>query len=491
MTTTFKDLGLSDACLAQIEKLGFTEPTQIQQEAIPALIAGKDIVGQSQTGTGKTAAFALPALEIVDPDDKAVQALILTPTRELAQQVGEAISDFAAKEQRIYSLTVYGGQSIERQMSRLRRGVQIVVGTPGRVIDLLERGELRLDQLKLAILDEADEMLSMGFIDDIKKILRQASTERQTACLSATMPREIKDLIKNFLSSPVYISVKQQEAAPTRIDQHIYMIPRGWQKTKALQPILEIEEPDSAIIFVRTKRTASELTSKLQEAGHSVDEYHGNLSQMQRERLVKRFRDGKVKMVVATDIAARGLDVQDLTHVINYDLPDNTETYIHRIGRTGRAGKTGTAIALVHAGDRRTLKQIERRIRTKLDVAKIPNRAQVEAKRIGKLQAKIKETLAGERMASFLPLVRELSDEYDAQAIAAAALQMVYDRDCPNWMKGDWEVPEDSFSKPVIKKSGRSNRSGRSSRKGGYNNSKSSLRTKPQGKVRSGVIIEQ
>ncbi len=313
---------------------------------MPALLEGKDIVGQSQTGTGKTAAFSLPALEIVDANDKGVQALILTPTRELAQQVGQAIQDFTAKEQRVQALTVYGGQSIERQISRLRRGVQIVVGTPGRVIDLLERKELVLDNLKLAILDEADEMLSMGFIDDIKKILRRTPKERQTACLSATMPREIKDLINNFLTDPIYITVKQQEEAPTRIDQHVYMVPRGWQKIKALQPILEIEEPESAIIFVRTKRTASELTSKLQEAGHSVDEYHGNLSQMQRERLVKRFRDGKVKMVVATDIAARGLDVQDLSHVINYDLPDNAETYIHRIGRTGRAGKTGTAIAI-------------------------------------------------------------------------------------------------------------------------------------------------
>ena len=485
MTTTFKDLGISEATLNQLEQLGFEKPTQIQQDAIPALLEGKDIVGQSQTGTGKTAAFALPALEIVEADNKAVQTLILTPTRELAQQVGEAISDFSSRERRIYSLTVYGGQSIERQISRLRRGVQIVVGTPGRVIDLLERGDLKLDQLKLAILDEADEMLSMGFIDDIKRILRQTPKARQTACLSATMPREIKELIKNFLNSPIYITVKQKDAAPARIDQHVYMVPRGWQKTKALQPILEIEEPDSAIIFVRTKRTASELTSKLQEAGHSVDEYHGNLSQMQRERLVKRFRDGKIKMVVATDIAARGLDVQDLTHVINYDLPDNTETYIHRIGRTGRAGKTGTAIALVHSGDRRTLKQIERRLRSKIDVAQIPNRAQVEAKRIGKLQTKIKETLAGERMASFLPLVRELSDEYDAQAIAAAALQMVYDRDCPNWMKGEWDIPQDSYSKPVIKKKGQ----GRRDRKGSYNKSRSGPKTKPQ--VRSGVIIEQ
>ena len=485
--TTFSDLGLSSATTVQLDKLGFETPTQIQQDAIPVLLNGKDIVGQSQTGTGKTAAFALPALDIIDAEDRAVQALILTPTRELAQQVGQAIGDFTSRERRVHSLTVYGGQSIERQISKLRRGVQIVVGTPGRVIDLLERRELVLDDLKLAILDEADEMLSMGFIDDIKKILRRTPEARQTACLSATMPREIKELIKNFLTDPAYITVKQKEAAPNRIEQRLYSVPRGWQKIKALQPILEIEEPDSAIIFVRTKRTASELTSKLQEAGHSVDEYHGNLSQMQRERLVKRFRDGKVKMVVATDIAARGLDVQDLTHVINYDLPDNTETYIHRIGRTGRAGKTGTAIALVQAGDRRAVKQIERRIRAKLEVSKIPNRAQVEAKRIGKLNSKIKETLAGERMASFLPLVRELSGEYDAQAIAAAALQMVYDRDCPNWMKGEWDVPEDSYSKPVIKGKRNGGRSGRKS----YNKTKSLPRTKPQGKVRSEVIIEQ
>lgn len=489
MTTTFKDLGLSTETLLQLEHLGFTDPTQIQQDAVPALLQGKDIVGQSQTGTGKTAAFALPALELVDADNKAVQALILTPTRELAQQVGEAISDFSSKERRVFSLTVYGGQSIERQISRLRRGVQIVVGTPGRVIDLLERRELVLDQLKLAILDEADEMLSMGFIDDIKKILRQTPSSRQTACLSATMPREIKDLINNFLTDPIYITVKQKEAAPTRIDQRLYLVPRGWQKIKALQPILEIEEPDSAIIFVRTKRTASELTSKLQEAGHSVDEYHGNLSQVQRERLVKRFRDGKVKMVVATDIAARGLDVQGLSHVINYDLPDNTETYIHRIGRTGRAGKTGTALAIAQSGDRRAIKQIERRLRATLETAQIPNRAQVEAKRIGKLNSRIKETLAGERMASFLPLVRELGSEYDAQAIAAAALQMVYDRDCPNWMKGEWDIPEDSFSKPLIK--GGKKAPGRTAQKTSYGKSKALPRTKPQGKLRSGVIIEQ
>ncbi|VEP14105.1 RNA helicase CrhR [Hyella patelloides LEGE 07179] len=485
MTITFKELGLSDACAEQLESLGFAEPTQIQQEAIPSLLQGRDIFGQSQTGTGKTAAFSLPSLELLDPKNKAVQVLILTPTRELAQQVGEAIKDFIG-DRRIYVLNVYGGQSIERQITALRKGVQVVVGTPGRVIDLLERRKLHLDQLKVAVLDEADEMLSMGFIDDVKTILRQAPSEKQTVCFSATMPREIKDLVQQFLQSPVMIKVQQQQAAPTRIDQHVYIVPRGWPKYKALQPILEIEEPETAIIFVRTKRTANELAIKLQEAGHSVDEYHGNLSQGQRERLVKRFRDGKIRMIVATDIAARGLDVDDLSHVINYDLPDNAETYIHRIGRTGRAGKTGTAIALVQPGDRRMLKQIERRLRQKIETAQIPSRSQVEAKRIAKLKTRVKDTLADERVASFLPLVRELSDEYDPQAIAAAALQMVYDQNCPQWMKGDWEVPEDGFAKPIIKK-----KSGR----GGYRKDrfrgKSGNRNRYQGKMRSEVVISE
>jgi ATP-dependent RNA helicase DeaD len=451
MTITFQSLGLSDACVQQLETLGFTEPTNIQQEAIPQLLAGRDVFGQSQTGTGKTAAFSLPILDRIDPNNMGVQALILTPTRELAQQVAEAIKDFTG-DRRLYVLTVYGGQSIERQIRSLQKGVQIVVGTPGRIIDLIDRKDLKFDQLRWAVLDEADEMLSMGFIDDVKKILQKTPKERQTACFSATMPREIRDLIDRFLNSPVTVSVSQPKAAPSRIDQRIYMVPRGWSKMKALQPILEIEEPESAIIFVKTKRTASELTIKLQEAGQSVDEYHGNLSQIQRERLVKRFREGKVRTIVATDIAARGLDVEDLSHVINFDLPDNCETYIHRIGRTGRAGKTGTAISLIEGYDRRMLKQIERKIRQNLEISQIPNRAQVEAKRLTKLQAQVKETLAGERMASFLPLVNELSGEYDPQAIAAAALQLVYDRDCPNWMKTDWEIPSASTPGPLVKR---------------------------------------
>ncbi|RMF26526.1 MAG: DEAD/DEAH box helicase [Cyanobacteria bacterium J083] len=451
MTNSFKNLGLSDACVKQLEAIGFVEPTHIQQQAIPQLLQGKDMVGQSQTGTGKTAAFSLPMIELIDIESSAVQALILTPTRELAQQVSQAIQDFRGNR-RFFVLTVCGGQSIEKQIRSLQRGVQVVVGTPGRVIDLLERKVLNLDNLRIAVLDEADEMLSMGFIDDVKKILKCSSPERQTACFSATMPREIRELIEQFLKDPVTVTVSQPKAAPARIEQRIYMMPRGWRKVKALLPILEIEEPESAIIFVRTKKTASDLTIKLQEAGHSVDEYHGNLSQGQRERLVQRFRGGKIKMVVATDIAARGLDVEHLSHVINYDLPDNTETYIHRIGRTGRAGKEGTAISLVNYADRRLLKSIERRLRQRLDNSKIPSRAEVEAKRVAKLQAQVLDSLAGERMASFLPIVKELMTEYDAQAIAAATLQMVFDKNSPDWMKTDWDVPQgNGVPKPVLK----------------------------------------
>lgn len=471
MTNSFQSLGLSDIRVQQLEKLGFSDPTNIQAQAIPLILEGRDVVGQSQTGTGKTAAYSLPILDKIDTQNSAVQALILTPTRELAQQVAEAIKEFAG-DRRLYVLTVYGGQSIERQMSSLARGVQVVVGTPGRVIDLLDRKKLILDQLRFAVLDEADEMLSMGFIDDVKKILKQTSATRQTACFSATMPREIRELVNQFLKSPATVTVEQPQAAPTKIEQHVYMVPRGWSKLKALQPILEIESPESAIIFVRTKQTAAELTNKLQESGQTVDEYHGDLSQIQRERLVQRFRDGKIRLVVATDIAARGLDVENLSHVINFDLPDNAETYIHRIGRTGRAGKTGTAIALVEPIDRRSLKQIERRLRQTIEVSKIPSRSQVEAKRLAKLQEQLKETLAGERMASFLPIVSELSVEYDAQAIAAAALQMVYDQNCPNWMKTDWEVPSAAtLPKPNIKPRKYNNKSNRpSDRKPVYQN---------------------
>ncbi|MEQ8462630.1 DEAD/DEAH box helicase [Coleofasciculus sp. E2-BRE-01] len=430
MTLSFNNLGLSEECLHQLEKLGFDTPTEIQSQAIPELLAGRDVVAQSQTGTGKTAAFSLPMLEQIDTNARGVQALILAPTRELARQVADAIRDLTSNR-RVGIVTVYGGQSIDRQIRLLQRNAQMVVGTPGRVIDLLDRGDLKLDQVKWVVLDEADEMLSMGFIDDVKKILKQAPKERQTACFSATMPKAIRDLVNQFLKSPVTVTVELPKATPARIEQRVYMIPRGCSKSKALQPILALEDPEAALIFVRTRRSAAELTSQLQAAGHSVDEYHGDLSQSQRERLLSRFRQSQVRWVVATDIAARGLDVDHLTHVINYDLPDQVESYIHRIGRTGRAGKTGTAISLIQPFERRKLHQIERKVRQNLQVSRIPTRSQIEARRLEKLQDELREALAGERMASFLPIVRELSEEYDPHAIAAAALQMVYDHTQP------------------------------------------------------------
>ncbi len=466
MSLTFEDLGISDQRLAQLEQLGFTTPTNIQEQAIPQLLSGRDVVGQSQTGTGKTAAFSLPILERIDASQKAVQAVVLAPTRELAIQVHSAISEFVGS-QRLKILAIYGGQSIDRQMMQLKRGVHVVVGTPGRIIDLLDRGCLKLDQVKWFVLDEADEMLSMGFIDDVEKILSRAPSERQTALFSATMPPSIRQLVNKYLNDPVTVTVQQPKAAPNKINQVAYLIPRHWTKARALQPILEMEDPDTALIFVRTRRTAAELTNQLQSAGHSVDEYHGDLSQQARERLLGRFRNRQVRWVVATDIAARGLDVDELTHVINFDLPDSVETYVHRIGRTGRAGKEGTAISLVQPFERRKQQTIERHNKQNWQMLSIPTRAQIEARQLEKLQVQVKEALSGERLASFLPIVREISEEYDAHAIAAAALQIAYDQTRPDWLKAD-SIPEEDANyaspKPKLRSSSRRSSGDRSRR---------------------------
>lgn len=434
MTLSFNGLGLSEARVRHLEKTGFTIPTTIQAQAIPHLLSGRDVVGQAQTGTGKTAAFSLPILERIDLNNHAAQALILTPTRELAIQVYQAIRSFNI-DKRLQVLPIYGGQAIDIQIRRLQRGVQVLVGTPGRVLDLLNRGDLRLNQLNWLVLDEADEMLNMGFIQDVEKILSQSPGERQTAFFSATMDPSIRELAAKFLRSPVTVTVEQPKAAPARINQLAYVVPRGWTKARALQPILEMEDPESALIFVRTRKAAAELTRQLQAAGHSVDEYHGDLSQSQRERLLLRFRQRQVRWVVATDIAARGLHVEDLTHVINYDLPDSAESYVHRIGRTGRAGKEGTAISLVHALDKRKLRDIERHIRQHLEIGTIPTRGQIEAHHLQKLQNRLRETVSSERVASFLPIVSQLSEEIEPQMIAAAALQMAYDQIRPTWMR--------------------------------------------------------
>lgn len=425
MPSSFASLGISEARIQVLESLGFTEPTEIQSQSIPHLLEGRDILGQAQTGTGKTAAFALPIMERLDTSKNTLQALILTPTRELAIQVSQAIRTFNLRPG-AKILTVYGGQSIERQISQLERGVHLVVGTPGRVIDLMDRGRLKLNNLSWFVLDEADEMLNMGFIQDVEKILATTPAERKTAFFSATMPPQIKRLVKNYLRSPVMIKVESKETAPNKIEQQVYMVPHHLTKEEALLPILELEAPGSAIIFVRTKDSASRLTDLLQSAGHSVDEYHGNLSQVQRESLLRRFRNQQVKLVVATDIAARGLDIDGLTHVINLELPDDLERYVHRIGRTGRAGKEGRAITLISSRERFKLRNLEKQIGQALEVVQIPSIGQIQANRIARFTEQIHQALSGERLASFLPLVSQLSEDYDPQAIAAAALQLAY-----------------------------------------------------------------
>ncbi len=425
MPSSFQSLGLSEARIQVLTELGFNEPTPIQAQAIPQLLAGNDMLGQAQTGTGKTAAFSLPILERIDTTQNKLQALILTPTRELALQVSQAIRGFNLKPG-AKILTVYGGQSIERQISQLQRGVHVVVGTPGRVIDLMDRRNLKLDDISWFVLDEADEMLNMGFIQDVEKILAATPTERQTAFFSATMPAPIKRLVKNYLKSPVMVKVEAEMSAPSMINQQIYLVPRHLSKEEALLPILELEAPTSAIIFVRTKDSASHLTDILQSAGHSVDEYHGNLTQIQREGLLRRFRNQQVKWVVATDIAARGLDIDNLTHVINLDLPDDLDRYVHRIGRTGRAGKTGTAITLITAKERFKVRQLEKQVGQPFELLQMPTIGQIQAQRISRFTEQIHQSLSGERLASFLPLVSQLSENYDPQAIAAAALQLAY-----------------------------------------------------------------
>jgi len=436
MTLSFTGLGLSADKVHHLEQLGFREPTPIQAQAVPHLLSGRDVVGQAQTGTGKTAAFALPLLEQIDPRIPVLQSLILTPTRELAIQVCQAMRDLNT-DRSLKILAVYGGQSIDQQMRRLRRGSHVVVGTPGRVLDLINRSALNLDQVNWLVLDEADEMLNMGFIQDVETILNCTPAERQTAFFSATMAPAIRELATKFLRSPVTVTVEAAKSAPTRIEQRVYVVPRGWSKSRALQPILEMEDPESALIFVRTRRTAAELTRQLQAAGHSVDEYHGDLTQSQRERLILRFRQQQVRWVVATDIAARGLDVDNLTHVINYELPDSVESYVHRIGRTGRAGKEGMAISLVNPLEKYKLRQIERHIHQKLAFAKIPTRAEIAARHLERLQAQVEDAITSERLASFLPIVSQLTESYDLRTIAAAALQMAYDQMSPSWRRNE------------------------------------------------------
>lgn len=420
----FSEMGLGEQTLEAIGALGYEEPTPIQAAAIPPLLEGRDVLAQAQTGTGKTAAFAIPIVECVDTDEAVPQALVLAPTRELAVQVAGAIHDVGQKRG-VRVLAVYGGQPIDRQLRGLRQGVQVVVGTPGRIMDHIRRGTLSLERIKVLILDEADQMLDMGFIEDIEFILQQIPEGRQTGLFSATIPPRIAALARNYLEDPARITTQQEKLAVPKIRQISYMVP-GKAKTEALMRLLDALAPGSAMVFCRTKRDVDELAERLQIQGYPAEGIHGDMGQAERERVLKRFREGTTEILVATDVAARGLDIPDVTHVFNFDLPTDPEQYVHRIGRTGRAGKTGEAISLVSPRERGLLGVIERVSGKKVKAERLPTQADVAARRWESFRDSVRETIDAGDLDMYQALVEELGEDYDPMDIAAAALKRLH-----------------------------------------------------------------
>jgi ATP-dependent RNA helicase DeaD len=429
---TFSDLGLDDAVLKALKTVGYENPSAIQAATIPPLLAGRDVVGLAQTGTGKTAAFALPILSRLDLSQKAPQALVLAPTRELALQVCEAFEKYAANLRGVHVLPVYGGQGYGVQLSALRRGVHVVVGTPGRIMDHLAKGTLDLSQLKYLVLDEADEMLKMGFAEDVETILADTPKEKQVALFSATMPSAIRRISKQYLNDPEEITVKAKTTTSVNTTQR-YLIVSYPQKVDALTRILEVENFEGMIIFVRTKNETETLAEKLRARGYSAAAINGDVAQVQRERTVNQLKSGKLDILVATDVAARGLDVERISHVVNFDIPIDTESYVHRIGRTGRAGRSGDAISFVTPRERRLLTAIEKATRQPLTQMQLPSVDDVNATRLSRFDDAITEALADpERIERFRDIVAHYVQHHDApEADVAAALAVVAQGDTP------------------------------------------------------------
>jgi ATP-dependent RNA helicase DeaD len=426
LVPNFEDLGLSSALLKSIKDVGYEEPTPIQVKVLPVLLDGSDVIAQAQTGSGKTAAFGFPIIETIDPRNRKVQALILCPTRELAIQVAEALHKYG-KHKDVETLPIYGGQPYERQFRGLQRGPQIVVGTPGRVMDHMRRNTLNLENVKFFILDEADEMLDMGFVEDIEWILEQVPAERQTALFSATMPPRIVDLARKYMNEPVRLSVVGKEMTVPATHQSFYEVPRS-RKIEALTRVLDAETPTSAMIFCRTKHGVDELGEALMARGYPVETIHGDLSQAQRDRVMRRFRTGQADILIATDVAARGLDIPDVSHVINYDVPESAEAYVHRIGRTGRAGKTGSAVTLVTPKETRWLRQIERTIRATIESRRLPTIADVAERRREAMKSQILEAMKNtEAYSPYMATVDDLATDYDVAEVAAAILKLYAD----------------------------------------------------------------
>ena len=423
MTTEFLELNLRPELTQAISELGYTEPTPIQSAIIPLMREGVDVIGQAQTGTGKTAAFALPILNNLKPGHKHVQALVLCPTRELALQVSQAFSDYGQFFD-VRVLAVYGGQPYGPQITRLNQGVDVVVGTPGRVLDLLERNCLNLSHVQSVVLDEADEMLSMGFIDDIQTILAGTKDDRQTALFSATLPSPIRRLADRYMKNPQSVTIQREQVTVAAIQQRCYIV-NGRDKLAALTRIFEMEEVTSALIFVRTRLATGELSNALTLRGFASEALNGDLNQDARERTLGRFRKNLVKVLVATDVAARGLDIDDISHVFNYDLPDDPELYVHRIGRTGRAGKTGIAISLVSPGEKRQLRQVEVFIHQSIQRAELPTEDDILVHREERLMNLVKVWLQRGRCKRERQLVESLvAAGHDPLEIAAVTLKM-------------------------------------------------------------------
>lgn len=428
---SFSELGLSAPVLEALENIGYETPSPIQAEMIPYVMQGRDVLGQAQTGTGKTAAFALPILSQIDLKVKTPQVLVLAPTRELAIQVAEAFQKYATKMKGFHVLPIYGGQDARGQIRQLERGVHVVVGTPGRVMDLIRRKSFKLDTLKTLVLDEADEMLRMGFIDDVEWVMEQIPKERQIALFSATMPAQIHKLTKKYLDNPKEIFIKVKTTTASTITQRYWTV-SGHHKLDALTRILEAEVFDAVIIFVRTKNATTELAEKLEARGYSSAALNGDIAQNQREKTIDNLKKKKIDILIATDVAARGLDVARISHVINYDVPYDTESYVHRIGRTGRAGRPGDAILFVAPRENRMLQQIERATNQKITMMEMPSTEVINNKRIARFTQNITDTLAAEKLEFYSSILEKYTLEHNIPAIeVAAALAKMVQGDAP------------------------------------------------------------
>ncbi|MES9946612.1 MAG: DEAD/DEAH box helicase [Candidatus Thiodiazotropha sp.] len=441
LPTSFSDFNLPKSLLKALETVGYETPSPIQAQTIPHMLQGRDLLGHAPTGTGKTAAFALPLLSRLDTKRQHVQVLVLTPTRELAIQVAEAFQRYASHIKGFHVLPVYGGQDYSGQIRQLKRGVHVVVGTPGRVMDHMRKGTLRLDSIQALVLDEADEMLRMGFIDDVQWILEQIPEKHQTALFSATMPKEIQRIARRHLDNPCEIAIKTRTATADTIRQRYWPV-SGLHKLDALTRILEVESFDAIIVFVRTKTATAELAERLEARGYAAAALNGDMVQKQREQMVERLKRGSLDILVATDVAARGLDVERISHVINYDIPYDTEAYIHRIGRTGRAGRTGDAILFVAPRERRMLNAIEKATRQKITPLELPTNEMVNNKRIANFKQRISDTIAVGELDFMQSLLEQFQQEHDVPALEiAAALAKISMGDRPLLLDPEREKP--------------------------------------------------